>query len=645
MEEKSNILNKSDKSLEGENVVEQNQSILSKSENKVGLEQQRIYKSQNQILKKQISELTDVCFGLKDNIITSKERLEDIKAELVTRKIQRQTQFDQLTKIRDDPSGKEAGDYLLKKKEELVLKHLNDIINHKIPELNTSSNQDSNQEQYNNLMYEHVDITFCDYAKAEENIAANFQMIGSNLNNNNNINNNNNNNNIDDNLNTNVHLMANNYNSNYQNNNNININNNNNLRNKKLASGGGLAANQEINMQNLGMKKKTTYLKQAFRISSKTTFLDLKEIACEFFHVTDNKNYLITDEAESIFIDEESNVNEYLSEFSVFSNNFKLVSLSVLKSRTELIKVQKDKIKTENNKLLDSLGRGNQGGSAAESSGHDSSLGKINSFFNDYFGLTPYILHEGEEKSEKDRKAAKNSSIFTSSLVTSIDTSFVMMIVLVFYYIFTVVFIYSSRDIGRNNLKIKFLSNFFDNSNTTDYRGLYKFFINKVAKRFSKNEFPNNTSVNHDSYVEAFEILGYQNFTKTTKNSDKIIDYNAFVNGVNIDRKNHIQFFFASSFHLILNKVHEKECSRTQFANSLKITDTKCYHEFYNDDTALKSDLNIQQFGDDKQDIDNKNLFQDLQKYKTASEANIFLDVIKLFALIPMLKIVYLCNH
>ena len=80
MEENQSIL---DKSKQGKNLngKDQNNSILSQQP-KGDLKINRYYKSQNEILEKEIGELTEVCYGLKDNILTAKERLDEIKKEI-----------------------------------------------------------------------------------------------------------------------------------------------------------------------------------------------------------------------------------------------------------------------------------------------------------------------------------------------------------------------------------------------------------------------------------------------------------------------------------------------------------------------------------------------------------------------------------
>jgi len=188
MEENESIIYKQNKSLNKQKDL--NNSIISESEVKIDLKKKRFYKSQNEILEKEISELTEICFGSKDNILTSKERLEEIKSEMKNRKEQRDKKQNQLNKIINDPFGKETGDYLKKQKQSLMRKHLDELICDKIPELgNNQAFNPKEIESYKNLMYEHIDVTFCDYDSSEISEAANLQKIRSDLNNNNNNNN------------------------------------------------------------------------------------------------------------------------------------------------------------------------------------------------------------------------------------------------------------------------------------------------------------------------------------------------------------------------------------------------------------------------------------------------------------------------
>lgn len=645
MEEKESINNKSSNS-EFINKNE-NKSILKPENINVGCENKRKLKSEIEKMEKDINELAEICCGLKDEIFTSKNKVEEIKSELSKRVEQKNSLQNKLKKIEKDPTGHEATEYIKNEKQMIVRQHLNDLISAKIPELDTNTkNNLSYFESYSNIMWEHLEVTFCDYENKSDSNTSNLnlhflpgnKMSNTNLqikpNNLNTLDNNNNNlkniNNLD--YETNHHFIDN------DNKNQIMDNVNKNINNKNQ---GKFSNKEEINLntiipgvielQNFAVRKKQAFQKQAFRISSITNFEQLKETACQFFRISNSKNYIITDEAESILINEELCINDYMKNYSVFSNNFKLVSLQYLKMRTQLNKTQKDIIKIGNAKKNEGQNKGLMSNSEGEGSAYDKTVGIIRTFLNDYSGLKQYILKEGEEKSEKSGNANKKKTLFSSSMVTKIDTSFAMMIMLLLFYIFTILFIYSSRDIGRNNLKIKFLQSFFNNTDVTDYKSFYKFIISKIGLihndiNFSLNE---TNGPNLDKLLEAFSILGYDDYIIGSNNSKTLpitIDFNKFTNDVNLHKQNKVNFYFASSIHMIVNKVNDKKCTNSEFQNLQNSSNPYCFYEFYSSDTLKKSDLILQQF-DNNEYIVEKNLFSDLIKFKTSAEAHIKLEV------------------
>ncbi len=590
-----------------------NISFNEESEKRQDLNKKRQYKSENEKLEKEILHLEEICFGLNDNIIDSKERYTELTNEYNRRQNQYETQSKRYENISIDLSGKEAKKYIEDLKTLEIRKNLERIISEKIPELNINynSNKENNENQHVYMVYDYIDIIYCDYTNLPNNNQITYG--GSNkLNINENI------------TELNQHFVS-------------NINSNKNINLIVNPTNGRENMNYQItdtNIKNnnyLILKKKQNSNSpcESFRISTSTKFQEIKEVACIVFGLNNTESFIITDEAESIFLNQNIIINNYITDYSVLCNRFKLININCLKGRVQLNKTQKMKLQKDNAILIEDY-QGKQSSSYGSGSGYDSTNGKIKGFFNQFLGLKPYILNQGEEiKDSVSNNKRSGRNLFNENIAKRIDTSFVMMIFLLLFYIFNCIFIYSNRDIEQNNIKIKFLSKIFDNEYVKDYRTLYDFIIKKIAYRFNDLNSPNNTILFMEDYIDAFNILKYDSYilnNSEINDTESDIDFERFIKNAKDERINRIRYHFGSSILMIVNKVINKKCSDIPFNPKPATTIRECYHDLYNNDNAERANIYFNNFkkNDTRDAVLNENNWV---YFQTAREKDINLDV------------------
>lgn len=185
---------------------------------------------------------------------------------------------------------------------------------------------------------------------------------------------------------------------------------------------------------------------QFFRISSHTKFSTLKEAACHYWRIETPNDFVFTDDAEAIIYNEEYLINNYMKYYSVRSNMIKLICNSLLRIRPKLIPVQEDRVKEENCFKVKSRFEVKQRESGSNTQ-------KVNEFIYSYSGLTPYYLAKDEQRDLERDLDKKNAD------AKDIETSFIMLILNLLFFILTIVFIYyPSKDIWLNNHKKKFIT-------------------------------------------------------------------------------------------------------------------------------------------------------------------------------------------
>ena len=151
-------------------------------------------------------------------------------------------------------------------------------------------------------------------------------------------------------------------------------------------------------------------------------------------------------------------VNEYFVSYSTRDRNLKMISNRVIKARTQITFIQTDIMK-EKNKFSKEKGRmknvAYDEGMTEEKIKHE-----IRLFNKEFPGIRQYMMSDEDQITKKFMKnSPKNSNRHQAK---NIETSFFMAIILILFYVFNLVFIFGTRDIGRNSLNISYVSKIFD---------------------------------------------------------------------------------------------------------------------------------------------------------------------------------------
>lgn len=396
--------------------------------------------------------------------------------------------------------------------------------------------------------------------------------------------------------------------------------------------------------------------KQTFKIAKNSTFKTLKLIACQFWDLNNDSEYIITDEAEGMIYNEEVLIDSWLRDYSVLSNNFKLIAISDIKLRNRLVGNQESRVR-ENNKISSKGGK-KQNLQLSGSGGGDSSKHKIREFFTEFQGLKPYTLtYQSENEIKKLDKAedqAKNA-----------ETSFFLLIILILFFVLNLIFIYGTRDIGRNNLKINYIKSLFDNSSVNDYLSFYNWAIIQIFGNFSylrtynfNNVWQNNNSTPYvtntlnalksKGKTDALKFLSVKNLnTNTNRPEDQYFDPYILYDILEQKRNNSINFEFVSSIRLIMNKVKDTPCTTNKMVKEVILEKNEiCYEVTHDSSTSYKefSYNNIDSRLTSEEWI--KNDYKNFTKYKTSKQAGVSLNVniIKLSEIFLFFKFIfYMC--
>lgn len=201
-----------------------------------------------------------------------------------------------------------------------------------------------------------------------------------------------------------------------------------------------------------------------FKISKKSTFAILKNTACLFWELDNPDNYLLTTDEEALIYNEDMLIDDYMRMFSVRSNIIRLIKEATLKARTKVLPIQEDRCRDLNqvNTRAKSDVRKNLGG------GGD----KLNEFLRAYPMMSPYCYINKNILNNKEgqiKDPAKN-----------IETSFIMIILNILLFIFTLLLLIRKdyepmtnyRKIKSINKYFNFDTQIFDNT-TAAYLHLY----------------------------------------------------------------------------------------------------------------------------------------------------------------------------
>jgi hypothetical protein len=331
-------------------------------------------------------------------------------------------------------------------------------------------------------------------------------------------------------------------------------------------------------------------LEQCFKISKKSTFNALKIQACTFWGISDHNDYIITDDYENLIYNENLSINLYITEYSISSNNFRLVALNTIKSRKKFTPLQENRMR-EDNKLISkpkNLERQKYEYTT------DTSVTKIRDFFSKYLSLRPYLL-QTDEKDANDRRLTPYQQ------AKNIETSFWMLFILLLFFFLTIFFIYKTREVSLNNLRIKYVTTLFDHSKVNDYGSLYKYLVEVVGYNLVRNT--NETFLGYDNINE---VPSFNQNLRDLLNENNLITFNSKVlhdfranktfsidlaNFVDLkhsidDIKTSLDFLLVSSIKFIYHRVKAKDgCSgATQLQDILTSADV-CYPERYDDTT------------------------------------------------------------
>jgi hypothetical protein len=359
--------------------------------------------------------------------------------------------------------------------------------------------------------------------------------------------------------------------------------------------------------------------KQSFRICAKSNFKALKKIACQYWDIENENDYVITDDAEALICNEEMYVDNYLRDYSVLANNFKLISIQTVKLRTKLIGMQENRMR-ENNKF------GNKNHKRENlntfQSASDNSIYKIKEFFNEYRGLKPFIL-VADEKGASEGDEKKIDQI--QAQAKNIETSFWTLLILVIFILLNTYFIFTNRDVGRNNLKIAYATKLFNNGKITNYFNLYNYVVTELGFQFFGTSKWNTDNLPGDD--EKFKWVEKSNntfnkvnpnkekFYKLTKNfqNSSIPDPEFLYNYINKSKDETINFKIVSSIHIILYRVKKKtECNKSTVIKNIINTNEKCYEVYYNPSTR---DENFVYNSLDPYFLQDGNITEKLQKF------------------------------
>jgi len=348
--------------------------------------------------------------------------------------------------------------------------------------------------------------------------------------------------------------------------------------------------------------------KQSFRINKKTTFRKLKSIACKFWNLPNENDYYLCDEGESLIYEEEMPIDNYLKNYSVLVNKFKLVNFEIAKNRNRLLDVQEQRIRMENTFMKHSNISSNyhQQANGGKDYG-ESFISKTKSFLSDYIGLRNYLVNNGNDKEINIGLNDDENQDSSNSILKNMETSFPMMIILMILYIFTLFFLYSSRSITSNFYFNQNLLELFDNSNVNNYIDLYKYMVATIGIYFFPSYNLKETFITtNESLIEPFKKMDFSNYIKNTKfndstlinktsdysnvknESNKFIDIKKFYEDIYESKKYPHIFDMIETLNLLVSKVNEKKCSQNEVVKIL-VNNGTCYEVFHDESTSLKN--------------------------------------------------------
>ena len=207
--------------------------------------------------------------------------------------------------------------------------------------------------------------------------------------------------------------------------------------------------------------------KQKFNISNNTQFKSLKNTACNFWNISNVNDYYLTDETEAIIHDEDMKIDEFITLYSVRCKCFKLIHISLLKARNKVLPFQEHELQKKNlfNSKEDII---------VKKSFQGLSMQYVNEFINQYIGLKSYFL-------KKDENAVEREILNSKKQARELDTSFIMLVLMIVFMSLTIAFIYrDERNTRLNNKRFIDFSTVNLDSDYTFDKGIIVEYMNNL---------------------------------------------------------------------------------------------------------------------------------------------------------------------
>lgn len=340
--------------------------------------------------------------------------------------------------------------------------------------------------------------------------------------------------------------------------------------------------------------------KQSFLISKYTTFKQLKVNACNFWSLSDPSIFIITDQLEGIIHNEDTLVEQFLREYSINMNEFKLTIIHRIRNKV-ILDNKNEQIIQLNNQI-------NQKKKENNISKHNNIsemkfLNKIKSFFLKYPRLREYSLNNGDEK-KIDFSNSENQAFLKKENLIKInrETSFIKLVIFLIILLGTSIFISNSRSLIENYENSKNIISYFDNKKVDNLEAFFNYTVVTLGYQFFFEEFDGNKTYLenfNESFIEPFKILGYGDFIKNKSNitpssnflnkNNELIDIKNIYKSFNQKMNN--EFIIPTDLTLIISKVNPKSCTNSMSVKNIIDLNEKCYSFYHYPNTFTNEEL------------------------------------------------------
>ena len=315
-------------------------------------------------------------------------------------------------------------------------------------------------------------------------------------------------------------------------------------------------------------------------ISKFSDFSLLKKTACDYFSIDSPEDYIITDEAEGYIYNEKAKINSYFQNYSVLNNMFRLIDINTFKIRQRLNDLQE--IRMSDTCTISKKKKEKKGNTLNKN--YDPNFSKIRDFILDYPSLKPYTATYLQNTDEQNLEIEELNKPPPSN---SVETSFLFLVLVLIFYILTLLFIYSARDIEKDYLTESFLKQEFRKDNIRNYTEFYKFFNSKFAWLYFEKNINNNqnyTLIEADKRKNITKILGLENYVLDSNGTLNILKIYQLEN----ERYKNSRFYITTAIRLNMMVVKTKACKINQISNTLVGKLDKCTHNRFDEHTNWK---------------------------------------------------------